>query len=60
MPRYDDDLSFICVGQDEVVVQQPIVTKCNETLFDDEVTKALLNGINNKSNLLMEHINESI
>ena len=36
----------------------------NETLFDDEVTKALLNGINNKSvnlsTLLIDHTNESI
>lgn len=36
----------------------------NETLFDDEVTKALLNGINNKSvnlsNLLLDHTHDSI
>jgi len=36
----------------------------NETLFDDEVTKALLNGINNRSvnlsTLFIDHTHESI
>jgi len=29
------------------IVNQQKAQNCNETLFDDEVTKALLNGINN-------------